>query len=89
MPKYQFTREVTATSQVFREADSEEEARATICEGDWDFPSAEEFKWSDHIDPELPAASVYADAGLGVARDAALAALLVLTVLAAHLIGWH
>jgi len=40
-------------------------------------------------DPELPAASVYADTGLGVARDAALAALLVLTVLAAHLIGWH
>lgn len=63
MPKYQFTREVTATSQVFREADSD--------------------------DLELPAASVYADTGLGVARDAAGAALLVLTVLVAHLIGWH
>ena len=40
-------------------------------------------------DPELPAASSYQYVNLVAARDAALAALLVLTVLAAHLIGWH
>jgi len=52
MPRYEFTREVSATARVFREADSEADALANIPDDAWEIPSVEDLKWSEHIELE-------------------------------------